>query len=67
MNFNKGLRDQVKDAAFLLDVNDLEPMARHIITKLNDTETRWALQNRKSKRLCQITETETIKEDKHFR
>lgn len=33
-----GLRDQVQDAAFLLDLNDPQSLARHILTILNDPE-----------------------------
>jgi glycosyltransferase involved in cell wall biosynthesis len=31
-----GLREQVKDAAFLMDLNDPEVLARHLMTILND-------------------------------
>ena len=53
-----GLKDQVQDAAFLLDLDDPESMARHIITILNDPEAVRAKVKRGKQLLSEWTEND---------
>jgi len=51
-----GLRDQVQDAAFLMDLNEPESMARHIATILSDREAVMAKVTRGKQLLSEWTE-----------